>query len=310
VSDTLLDRLDRPTRGFRRIVWLMVSLIIAPTALLLGIGIAMLALLRSRLDLVLGVLTLALVVCLGTGAAIALALLHREARLARLQTDFVSKVSHELRTPLTSIRMFAEMLRDETAPEAERRRCLEALEREAERLSARIERLLDWGRMEAGGFSFRRVRLDPGEVARRAAATFRGTAVGRTVTLEEAVGERLPAIEGDPEALADALLNLLDNAAKYGAGRPVTLGADADGRHVRLWVRDRGIGIPRREQRRIFATFYRVDDRLSSAVQGTGLGLAIVERIARAHGGRVEVESEPGRGATFTLVLPVAEGSG
>jgi signal transduction histidine kinase len=105
--------------------------------------------------------------------------------------------------------------------------------------------------------------------------------------------------------MVDALVNLLSNAHKYSDGAPdITLSAQADRRWVHISVADRGIGIPVTEQRRIFQKFYRVDERLSQAMEGTGLGLAIVRHVARAHGGQVNVESAPGEGSTFTLTLP------
>ena len=109
----------------------------------------------------------------------------------------------------------------------------------------------------------------------------------------------------DRGALVDAVINLLSNAHKYSSeNEKIAVGASADSRTVRISVTDRGVGIPRREHRRIFQKFYRVDERLSRAVEGTGLGLAIVQHVAQAHGGRVEVDSAPGRGSTFTIVVP------
>ena len=294
-------------RGFRRIVWLLVTLVVAPTALLLVIGILMVALWRSPLNLVFGILVMTLVVCLVTGSVIALVLLRREARLSRLQTDFVSKVSHELRTPLTSILMFAEMAADETADPGERELCIEGIRREGLRLQSHIERLLEWGRMEAGQRRYERANLDPAEVVEETVAAFLGSAQGREVPVELEIERPMPPIEGDRAALADALLNLLGNAAKYsGEDRRIVVGAAHGGKGVRLFVRDNGPGIPRREQRQIFQKFYRADDRLSRAVEGTGLGLAIVQHIAHGHGGRVEVVSEPGEGSTFSIVVPAA----
>jgi len=294
-------------RGFRRIVSLLIGLVVAPTALLLVTGILMLVLWRSPLNLVFGILVTALVVCLVAGSVIALVLLKREARLSRLQTDFVSKISHELKTPLTSILMFAEMVSDSSADPAELELCVEGIQREAIRLQLQIERLLEWGRMEAGQRRYEKKRLDPGEVVEEAVDVFHGSAQGRGLSIVTEVKRPLPVIEGEREALADALLNLLGNAVKYtGEEGRIAVGASSDGKTVRLFVRDNGPGIPRREQRRIFQKFYRADDRLSRAVEGTGLGLAIVQHVATGHGGRVEVDSEPGQGSTFSIVLPIA----
>jgi len=144
----LVSGSDDYNRGFRRIVVSLISLVIVPTALLLVIGTVMLVFYDLRANLVFGLLVMTLVVCLIVGVVLALVFLRKEANLSRLQLDFVSKVSHELRTPLTSIRMYVETLRYEHEP-ARVATCLDVLQRETERLSARIERLLDWGRMEA-----------------------------------------------------------------------------------------------------------------------------------------------------------------
>ncbi|HHQ49456.1 MAG TPA: sensor histidine kinase, partial [Acidobacteria bacterium] len=218
-----------------------------------------------------------------------------------------SKISHELRTPLTSILMFAEMVSDGHSDPSEQELCIEGIQREAYRLQVQIERLLEWGRMEAGQRRYERTRLDPGDIVEEAVEVFHGTAPGRDLPIAVELSHPLPAIEGDRDALEDALLNLLGNAFKYtGEEKRIAVGAAAEGDVVRLYVRDNGPGIPRREQRRIFQKFYRVDDRLSRAVEGAGLGLAIVHHVATGHGGRVEVDSEPGRGATFSILLPAA----
>lgn len=297
-------------RGFRLIFELQVWLVILPTAALLAVGILMLVFWRAHLNLLFGVLVTALVACLITGTVLALILLRREAAVSRLQLDFVSKVSHELRTPLTSIRMFAEMLRNDSDLDPEKRRvCLETLEREASRLGGRIERLLDWGKMESGRRVYERRPTPPEEVVEGALQAFQAATVGSPATVRAELETGLPEIDVDRDAIVDALVNLLYNAHKYGRGEPIVLTAVAKGSTVRFAVADSGIGIPRREHRRIFEKFYRADDTLSREVEGSGLGLAIVRHVARGHGGRVEVQSEPGRGSTFTIVVPVARAS-
>jgi len=292
-------------RGFRRIVVLLIWLVIVPSASLLALGILMLIFWRvPELNLVFGILVLALVGCLATGTVLSLVFLRREAKLSKLQTDFVSKVSHELRTPLTSIRMFAEMLQTTDDPE-QVRLCHDVLQRETARLSERIERLLDWGRMEAGRRVYHRRPTDVQTIVDKALAAFDTATIGRSQEVGVTLAPDLPQLLADDEALVDALVNLLSNAYKYtGDDKEITLGASADARHLRLWVSDNGPGIPRREQRRIFQKFYRMDDRLARDVEGSGLGLAIVRHVAHAHGGRIDVDSEDGGGSTFTIVLP------
>lgn len=293
-------------RGFRRIVELLVALVLGPTVVLLVVGILMLVFWQTRLNVVFGILVVTLVACLVTGAVLVLVLLRREAELSQLQMDFISKVSHELRTPLTSIRLFVDTLQEERARDAaEARLCLEVLARETARLGERIERLLDWGRMEAGRRTY---DLGPDTVAAvvaEAVETFAGSTFGSERQVEVDLADALPPIRVDRSALVDALVNLMTNAHKYSpAGRPIWVTATTSGRHVRIAVADDGVGIPRREHRAIFQKFYRIDERISSPVEGSGLGLSIVRHVVEGHRGRIELESEPGSGSTFTVVLP------
>lgn len=301
----LMSGSDPHSRGFRRIVTLLLVLVTFPTVLLLAVGILMLVFWRGGIDVVLGVLVVAMVLCLATGSVLALVWLRREAQLSRLQSDFVSKVSHELRTPLTSIRLFVETLQMKKVPPGEMDATFEVLARETDRLSRRIERLLDWGRMEAGRRLYELREETVADVVQDAVEAFRTATLGREVALDVDVQPALPTILADRGALVDALVNLLSNADKYSTeDRRIELRAEADARSVRLSVRDSGIGIPRAEHHRIFQKFYRVDERLTRATQGSGLGLAIVQHVVRAHSGRTLVDSSPGKGSTFSIVLP------
>ncbi len=305
MSSGLVAGSEDHSRGFRRIVYLLIWLVIVPTALLLIMGILMLVLWQAQLNLLFGILSITLVGCMVTGGVLSLVYLGREANLSRLQLDFVSKVSHELRTPLTSIRMFVEMLQaDDGRDPAETALCLDILQKETIRLSERIERLLDWGRMESGRRVYDMKRHTSDSIITAALEAFQVTQLGQRHDIELDVE---PGIEvyADREALVDALVNLLGNAVKYGGESPrIVVSAHGDLRHLRLAVADDGIGIPKREHKNIFQKFYRINDLLSRDVEGSGLGLAIVRHVALAHGGRVEVESEPGVGSTFTVVLP------
>lgn len=298
---------DDYNRGFRRIVFSLIGLVLVPTALLLAVGLVMLFFYDLRANMVFGLLVVTLVACLITGAVLALVFLRREATLSRLQLDFVSKVSHELRTPLTSIRMFVETLRYEHEQQKVET-CLDILQSETERLSERIERLLDWGRMEAG----RRVyHLQPDQVSlviTEALEQFRSATMGQNRNVEVEVQTDLPAIWADRGALIDALLNLLTNAHKY--SQPETtihIRAFRERLYVLIEVQDEGIGIARREQHRVFEKFYRADDRLSRSIEGSGLGLSIVKHVAQAHHGKIMLRSVVGQGSTFTLALPSTE---
>jgi len=295
---------DDYNRGFRRIVFSLIGLVIVPTALLLAVGIVMLVFYDLRANLLFGLLVVMLVLCLIAGAVLALVFLRQEANLSRLQLDFVSKVSHELRTPLTSIRMFVETLRYES-DKKNVETCLNVLQTETERLSARIERLLDWGRMEAG----RRIyQLRPDTVASIVSDSidhFRAATVGQTRALTVDVEKDLPHVVADRGALVDALLNLLTNAHKYSPqDKPIVVRAFRDKSGIHIAVEDQGIGIARREHHRVFEKFYRSDDRLSRTIEGSGLGLSIVKHVAHAHGGKITLRSLVGHGSVFTLTLP------
>ncbi len=298
---------DLTALGYRRIVILLVSLVVVPTFLMLAVGVLLLFLGEARVNLLMGILVLALSATAATGVILVWVFVRREANLSRLQADFVSKVSHELRTPLTSIRLFTETLALRRGDQEAEDKCIEALGRESTRLAELIDRLLDWGRMESGRREFMLKRTDVRSIVDSAVAVFENVRQRRRVELVVKVANDLPGIEADRGAVVDALFNLLTNAYKYG-GDPVSIevSAETSGKEVRIAVRDNGLGIEPVEHKRIFQKFYRVDDRLSREREGSGLGLAIVKHVMKAHQGRVELESAPGEGSTFTLVLPVA----
>jgi two-component system phosphate regulon sensor histidine kinase PhoR len=295
---------NRQRLGYRRIVQLLVYLVIIPTVLLLAVGIVLMVLGES-LSLLFGLLTVAGVGVMVTGIVLILVFLRREANLSELQADFISKVSHELRTPLTSIRLFVEtMERSRDKPETQEQ-CLVALGQETERLTVLIERLLDWGRMEAGRKLY---ELQPENVTDIVDEAVEACSPlhRQDVDFGCEIAPDLPLVNVDRNAIIVALINLLSNAIKYGGSPPVVrVRARRVEKGVAIEVIDNGQGIPRPEHRRIFEKFYRIDDRLSRTREGSGLGLAIVKHIARAHKARIAVESEPDKGSTFRFVLPV-----
>lgn len=294
--------------GYRRIVQLLVYLVIIPTVLLLSIGIIQMFV-EARINLLFGILSVSFVSVVVTGVVLVLVFIRREANLSELQADFVSKVSHELRTPLTAIRLFAETIERSGDDAATRKQCTSLLVTESERLSLLIERLLDWGRMAAGRKIYE-LRLEHVQdiIDDTVSAYAPRTHLGKDLALEVEVAPDLPTVIVDRAAIVDALVNLVSNAHKYGGTPPsVKLLAFLTPKgEVAIAVTDNGEGIPRPEQRRIFEKFYRIDDRLSRSKEGSGLGLAIVKHIARAHHARVTVESAPGQGSRFTIVLPAA----
>src|SRR5262245_33451400 len=199
--------------GYRRIVQLLVYLIIIPTVLLLSIGI-ILMFLEARINLLFGILTVSFVAVVVTGVILVLVFVRREANLSELQADFVSKVSHELRTPLTAIRLFAETLAKSDDAET-RSKCIEVLGVETERLTRRIERLLDWGRMEAGRKMYDLQEESVQEIVDDAIAAFPPVRY-EEVSFSVDVARNLPPLFADRPAIVDALVNLLSNAHKYG----------------------------------------------------------------------------------------------
>jgi two-component system phosphate regulon sensor histidine kinase PhoR len=232
-------------------------------------------------------------------------------RLERVRSDFIANVSHELRTPVTSIKGYAETLLGDGRDDLEsRERFLEIIARQADRLAALVEDILSLARFErseaAGGTDMERVSV--ASVIEAAVQACAPKAGERQVRLSVSCPEGL-VMDANPALTEQALLNLLDNAVKFSEpGGEVRMEAQASPKGVCLCVADRGPGIAPDHQTRIFERFYRVDRGRSRAMGGTGLGLAIVKHIMTLHGGRVEVESEPGNGSRFSLWFPAQKG--
>ena len=293
----------------RRVLPLIIGFVFVPAALLTAIGILILVFGAAPRDYVFGGLVLALVATTVAGSVATLMVVQKEARVARLQTDFVNKVSHDLRTPLTSIRMFVETLQLGRLNDPERQaEALEIISEETARLSALINRLLDWARMESGKRSYDFVRQPLGPVVDAALQAFEPQRLSVPTEVRRELPPDLPPVMCDREALTEALLNLLNNAFKYtGPEKVIIVSAARTGPTVQISVADNGPGIPVPDQKRIFDKFYRARDPLQRTIEGSGLGLAMVHHIVGAHGGKVAVASEVGHGATFTITLPVAE---
>jgi len=299
---------DTTPLGYRRIVILLVSLVVVPSSLLLTSGVVLIFLGEARLNLLMGILVMALSGAAVTGVVLVWVFVRREANLSLLQSDFVSKVSHELRTPLTSIRLFTETLELRRGDTVAEQKCIDGLARESTRLQELIDRLLDWGRMESGRREFTFRETDLKSVISTALEAFETVRQRRSIELNVELPPESLLVSADRGAVSDALFNLLTNADKYG-GDPVKIDVFVtfDEREARLNVRDNGAGIPVAEHKRIFQKFYRLDDRLSRQREGSGLGLAIVKHVMKAHRGRVELVSHPGKGSEFSLVLPVVK---
>jgi two-component system phosphate regulon sensor histidine kinase PhoR len=226
-------------------------------------------------------------------------------RLEAVRRDFVSNVSHELKTPLTAMRGYLEaMLEDKDMPEALRASFIERAHRNTERLAAIVGDLLSLSRLESEEHELAFEPLDVVDLVEVVIGDLRDLADSRRQTVAyESPGGPLE-VEADTQALGMAVSNLLSNALQYSPeGEEVRVAVSVDDDEVRIDVVDRGPGIPPEEQERVFERFYRVDKARSRKLGGTGLGLSIVRHVMAAHGGRVELESEPGRGSHFSLFL-------
>jgi signal transduction histidine kinase len=226
------------------------------------------------------------------------------ARLSQLRADFVSLVSHELRSPMAAVIGAARTLQDRwrMLTVEQRESFLALIGDETTRLAALVGDVLDTSRIEAGTFSYRFEEVDLGRLVEEAVEA--AALAQQDVRVVASVPGRLPATRGDRARLRQVLGNLIENAVKYSLeGGEVRVSAAAANGAVRIAVRDEGPGIPRDQQTRIFEKFGRVDVPGASK-PGTGLGLFIARSIAEAHGGSLDVTSEPERGSTFTLTLP------
>jgi two-component system phosphate regulon sensor histidine kinase PhoR len=241
------------------------------------------------------------------GALIVLNDVTRLRRLENIRRDFVANVSHEIKTPITAIKGFVETLRDGASKNhKDAQRFLEIIDKHVDRLEAIIEDLLSLSRIERQT-EREEILLQEGsikDVLQTAIQVCQVKAAPKQIRLDLSCDETLKA-KINPALLEQAVVNLLDNAIKYSDPESaVAVSATTEDHEVLIAVADHGSGIEKRHIHRLFERFYRVDRARSRKLGGTGLGLAIVKHIIQAHGGRVSVESRPGKGSTFTLHLP------
>jgi signal transduction histidine kinase len=234
----------------------------------------------------------------------------RDMRLAELRAGFVASVSHELKTPLTAIRMFAETLQmGRVADPQTNEEYLGMIVSECERLSRLVDGVLLFSKTEQGKRPFRFRPTDAAGAVEAAARTLEYPLSQQGFRLRVDLEQDIPPIAADRDAIEQAVLNLLSNAMKFsGQARDIELSLVRDDDEVVVRVADHGIGIAAEEQSRIFEKFYRVSTPETQPIPGTGLGLTLVAQIAKAHGGRVTVESAPGKGSVFCLCLPLNTG--
>ena len=234
----------------------------------------------------------------------------RQIELVNAKTSFVSNVTHELKTPIAVIKLAVETIElGRYRGEGERDKYLRTITRESDRLAQLVDNILDFSRLEAGQRLLHRSPLDVREVVNTAMDSFKLRLEDAGFQYEVILPDQVPKVLGDTRALQHCLLNLLDNAVKYSRERKeVKVAVASQNGQVSLSVSDRGIGIPAEERERIFEKFARVETGLVHDVKGAGLGLSLVDMLVRAHHGRVEVNSTPGEGSTFTILLPVWDG--
>lgn len=261
-------------------------------------------------NLILSLLIATLVIAISVGGWLIVTDLNRQLSLARQKTDFVSNVSHELKTPLTSIRMFSELLADQRVTDpAKQRSYLHIITAEAARLTRLINNVLDFSRMERGEKKYNFQDADLGKIVCETAETYRPHLEnnGFQICCTPPPGE-LP-VRADADAIAQVIVNLLSNAEKYSNGEK-QISVEARRRDgplpcAEVRILDRGPGVPRGSEEKIFEKFYRAHDSLSSGIHGSGLGLTLARQIARAHGGEVIYEAREGGGSCFVLRLPL-----
>jgi signal transduction histidine kinase len=231
----------------------------------------------------------------------------REMQIAEMRSHFVASVSHELKTPLTSIRAHAETLLMGRAASSESTvDYLRTIVSESERLTRLVDSVLDFSRIEQGSKAYHLQTTRLRDVVSSAARTIEDPLAQLGFTMNVVDDGSDPTVRADPEALAQALLNLLGNAMKYsGEARQIEMRIGTRDGQAFVDVVDHGIGIPRDEQRRIFERFHRVQSVDTTGIAGTGLGLPLALHVVEAHRGRIAVASEPGRGSTFSVCIPL-----
>jgi PAS domain S-box-containing protein len=227
-----------------------------------------------------------------------------ERRLEEEKSDLVTTISHELRTPMAAVYGAAETLlhRDDELTAEQRRQLLEMIASQATRLSQITEEVLLTSSLDRGELQVEHRAVDVREVVRAAVEAIAVPFPDAPVTVE--IPDEIGAASGDPDRIQQVLVNLLDNAFKYGGGGPVDVRAETANRAVRVLVADAGPGIKPADRERIFEKFFRADPQMTYAPSGTGLGLYISRELARRMGGSLVVNSTPGAGATFVLELP------
>jgi len=226
---------------------------------------------------------------------------------SRHKSEFLANMSHELRTPLNAILGFSELIQDGIYGEVNEKvhQQLERVQANGQHLLGLINDVLDLSKIEAGQLELHTGPVALADVVRSVESTMAALALGKRLELRVELEPDLPVIEADERRIAQVLLNLVGNAIKFTESGKVTIEVLQSGEQLEIAVRDSGPGIPPADQERIFAAFHQLDSSSTKRQGGTGLGLAIAQQIVELHGGRIGVESEPGRGSRFFFTLPI-----
>ena len=254
-----------------------------------------------------GLLLVVIVILMAVGTSLIVRDISRERETMNHKTEFVNNISHELKTPLTLIRLYSETLqrKNDMSPE-QRREAYEIITKESERLTHMINNVLDVSRIEMGKKEFHYQKGDLAAVVRDALNSYRYHLERKGFAIREDIASDLPAMEFDEEAIVSVLVNLLSNAMKFSpAQKEISVRLFARETAAVLQVEDKGIGIPANEMKKIFERFYRAKNAVAAEARGSGLGLPLIKYIAEAHGGKVEVQSGPGQGSTFSVIVPL-----
>ena len=255
-----------------------------------------------------GASVLVLLLLLG-GIALTVRATDREARLAQAKSNFVANVSHELKTPLSLLSLFSEILElGRVKDEEKKTEYYRIIRDESRRLNKMIDNILDFSKIEAGRKTYNFVHSDMAEVIETVLSSYQYQITNSGFDLQTSLEADVPPVLIDRDAMAQAISNLVDNAIKYSREiKQLSIVTERRGSVLSIEIADRGIGIPRAEQAKVFEKFYRVGNGLVHDVKGSGLGLSLVKHIVEAHHGTISVDSDAGKGTRFTILLPLSK---
>ncbi|OGU68180.1 MAG: hypothetical protein A2W30_09140 [Ignavibacteria bacterium RBG_16_36_9] len=255
--------------------------------------------------LLIGLLTIVLIL----GVWIVYRNIRKEVEIAQIKSDFVSNVSHELRTPLSLISMFSETLEmDRVKTDEKKKEYYSIISQEANRLGKIVNSILNFSKMEAGKRQYNFVDSYLNDVAENVYRSYKFHLEQKGFTFKILKDETIPIIKIDEEAVSEAIVNLVDNAVKYSDNeKSITIRTGMENNYAFVEVEDKGIGIPDKDQKKVYEKFFRVSGGNIHNVKGSGLGLSIVKHIVDAHKGKIELNSEVNKGSKFRLMLPLSK---